>query len=207
MHREDQVTIIGVAGGTGSGKTTLVGALSDRLGDRCQVLEYDWYYRDRSDLSFAERAGLNFDHPEALETPLLLKHLSCLRGGQAVEAPIYDFATHLRLPRTRRIDPSPVLLIEGILVLADEELRSFFDFQIFVDADPDLRLARRLRRDVEERGRSLTSVLDQYLQTVKPMHDQFVEPSRGFAHLIVPQGWSPQQAVAEILRRVPGISA
>lgn len=192
---------IGLAGGSGSGKTTIAEEVVDRLEGRVALLHHDAYYRHRIDLTFEERAQLNYDHPDSLETELLVEHLEQLRSGLAVELPVYDFAEHLRSGETVRIAPARVVLIEGILVLSDVRLRSELDLKIFVDTDPDLRLARRLERDITERGRSVESVIDQYFATVRPMHLEFVEPSRRYADLIIPEGFNPA-AVATVIELI-----
>jgi uridine kinase len=182
--------ILGVAGGSGSGKTTVVRRLIDELGghDDVAVLHHDAYYRDAAHLPPEERAEINYDHPDSLETELLIGHLGHLLEGRAVEAPVYDFAHHVRTDRTERIEPRPVIILDGILILWDRRLRELMDVKIFVDADADVRLGRRLRRDMEERGRSPDSVLDQYMATVRPMHLEFVEPSKRYADVIIPRG-------------------
>ncbi|MFO7547751.1 MAG: uridine kinase [Acidimicrobiia bacterium] len=189
--------IIGIAGGSGSGKTTVAAALVASI-EGVAWIQHDAYYRDRRDLGYEERTVLNYDHPEALETDLLVRHLELLREGRTVERPVYDFSTHLRSPDVVRVEPAAVVVVEGILVLADRALRSMFDLRIFVDADPDLRLARRLERDIAERGRSPESVIRQYLATVRPMHLEFVEPSKRYADLIIPEGFKPG-AVATVI--------
>lgn len=192
---------IGLAGGSGSGKTTIAEDVVDRLEGRVALLHHDAYYRHRVDLTLEERTRLNYDHPDSLETELLIEHLERLRSGLAVELPVYDFAEHLRSEETVRIAPARVVVIEGILVLSDARLRSELDLKIFVDTDPDLRLARRLERDITERGRSVESVIDQYFATVRPMHLEFVEPSRRYADLIIPEGFNPA-AVATVVELI-----
>lgn len=192
---------IGLAGGSGSGKTTIAEDVVDRLEGRVALVHHDAYYRHRVDLTFEERTRLNYDHPDSLETELLIEHLERLRSGLAVELPVYDFAEHLRSDETVRIAPAPVVVIEGILVLSDARLRSELDLKIFVDTDPDLRLARRLERDITERDRSVDSVIDQYFATVRPMHLEFVEPSRRYADLIIPEGFNPA-AVATVVELI-----
>lgn len=192
--------LIAVAGGSGSGKTTVVQRLVGALGpERVSVIEHDRYYRDHPRLRLDERARLNFDHPDALETSLLVKHLRALRKGRAVEAPIYDFARHARVKATDRISSTPAVIVEGILTLADEELRQLMDVKVFVDTDADTRFIRRLQRDVTERGRTVQSVIDQYTGTVKPMHEQFVEPSKRHADIIVPEGGHNEVAIEALL--------
>ncbi len=181
--------VIGVAGGSGSGKTTVVRRIVDSLGDdQVTVLEHDRYYRDRNDLRLEERAALNYDHPDALETDLMVQHVLALKAGEAVEAPVYDFARHARTSITERLQPRRALIVEGILIFADAPLRRLMDIKVFVDTDDDTRVIRRLQRDVAERGRTMASVIDQYLSTVKPMYLEFVEPSKRYADLIVPVG-------------------
>ncbi len=181
--------VIGVAGGTASGKTTVVARIVESLGrDQVTVLEHDRYYRDRSDLRLEERAALNFDHPDALETDLLVSHLRTLRAGEPVQVPVYDFTLHTRRPITETLCPRPAIIVEGILVFVDAALRDLMDIKVFVDTDPDIRFIRRLQRDVAERGRTMAAVIDQYLSTVRPMHLEFVEPSKRYADIIVPQG-------------------
>ena len=192
---------IGLAGGSGSGKTTIAEDVVDRLEGRVALVHPDAYYRHRVDLTFEERTRLNYDHPDSLETELLIEHLERLRSGLAVELPTYDFAEHLRSEETVRIAPARVVVIEGILVLSDARLRSELDLKIFVDTDADLRLARRLERDITERGRSVDSVIDQYFATVRPMHLEFVEPSRRYADLIIPEGFNPA-AVATVVELI-----
>ena len=179
--------IVSIAGGTGAGKTTLAHTLFNRLGDtQVALIAHDAYYRDFSHLSPDARAQINFDHPNALETDLLVQHLQTLSQGKPVDIPTYDFTTHTRTSKTTEISPRPIIIVEGILIFTDESLRDCLDLKIFVDAPADIRLIRRLNRDVFERGRTPDSVTQQYLQTVKPMHDLFVEPSRQHADLIVP---------------------
>jgi uridine kinase len=201
-----QPLVIGIAGGTGSGKTTVAKKLRDGLPGRCLLIEYDSYYRNRSDLRFEERAKLNFDHPEALESELLAEHLKELRAGRPVEVPRYDFVKHLRMPETRRAEPARVILVEGILVLVEEAVRAQLDIKIFVDTDPDIRVFRRVRRDLEERGRTFSSVRDQYYATVRPMHLQFVEPSKRWADLIVPEGGENKVALDVLLAKLHGVA-
>jgi uridine kinase len=193
-------TVIGVAGGSGSGKTTVVRRIVETLGaDRVSVLEHDRYYRDRSDLRLEERASLNFDHPDALDTALLVEHIRALRAGRGVQVPIYDFARHVRLPASNTLPARPAILIEGILIFTDATLRGLMDVKVFVDTDDDTRFIRRLQRDLSERGRTIESVIDQYLSTVKPMHLEFVEPSKRYADVIVPEGGHNQVAIDLLL--------
>ncbi len=183
--------IIGIAGGSGSGKTTIANAVIDEIDrEHAVLIQLDAYYRDLSDLPLESRVKENFDHPDSLETSLLATHLRELLGGKSVEQPQYDFAKHVRRGTTVTVRPCPVVIVEGILVLADPELRDLMDLKIFVDTDSDLRLMRRLERDIEERGRTAASVLSQYRATVRPMHVQFVEPSKRYADLIIPEGFN-----------------
>jgi uridine kinase len=183
------VYVIGIAGGTGSGKTTLARAIRAALPDEhVGVLEHDHYYKDRSELSADERAQLNFDHPESLDTALLVEHVRTLKSGRTAEIPQYDFVTHARRTSTTTLRPTAVLIVEGILVFADEALRNEFDVRLFVDTDADIRVMRRVRRDIEQRGRTFQSVREQYYRTVRPMHLAFVEPSKRWADLIIPEG-------------------
>jgi uridine kinase len=192
---------IGLAGGSGSGKTTIAEEVVERLEGRVALLRHDAYYRHRTDLTFEERTLVNYDHPDSLETELLIDHLHMLRRGQGVQQPVYDFPAHLRSDDTIRVDPAPVVVLEGILVLSEPGLRSELDLKIFVDTDADLRLARRLGRDITERGRSVESVIEQYFATVRPMHLEFVEPSRRYADIIIPEGYNPA-AVATVVELI-----
>jgi uridine kinase len=181
--------VIGVAGGSGSGKTTVVRQIAESLGpEQVIVLEHDRYYRDGSHLPLEERAALNYDHPDSLETDLLVAHLHELRAGRPVELPLYDFASFVRQTVRERAEPRRVIIVEGILIFTDAELRRLMDVKVFVDTDADTRFIRRLRRDITDRGRTVESVIEQYLGTVKPMHFDFVEPSKRYADIIVPQG-------------------
>ena len=192
--------VVGVAGGTGAGKTTVARAIIEAVGpERVAELPEDAYYREYSHLSDAERANVNWDHPDAIEVELLLEHVGCLAAGQAVERPRYDFAAYARSPETIRIEPRPIIIVEGILIFVEPRLRDLFDVKVFVDTDADLRFIRRLRRDVEERGRTMESVVEQYLATVRPMHVAFVEPSKRYADVIVPEGGENLVAI-ELLR-------
>ncbi len=199
--------VIGVAGPTGSGKTTIARTLADAAQGRAALLQHDSYYRDRSDLSYEERCRLNFDHPDALETPLLVDHLRALRAGRAVEVPIYDFRTHRRLERTRRVASAEIVVVEGILVLAEPALRALFDLKVYVDTDADIRVFRRIRRDLEERGRTFESIREQYYRTVRPMTLQFVEPSRRYADIIVPEGGKNEVAVDLLVSKLRSVLA
>jgi uridine kinase len=195
--------IIGVAGGTGSGKTTVAFTILEKVGwNRIALIQHDSYYYDASNLPLEERARLNFDHPDALETPLLVEHLKMLRSGQRVQIPTYDFRTHTRLVETRTVEPEPVILVEGILIFAERTLRELFDVKIFVDADSDIRFIRRLERDLKERGRALDSVVEQYVTTVRPMHLEFVEPSKRYADVIIPEGGHNTVALDMVVARV-----
>jgi uridine kinase len=181
--------VMGIAGGSGSGKTTVAQRVAAALPPgSVSIVEHDAYYRDRTDLSYDERCQLNFDHPESLETELLGEHLAALRRGERVDVPVYDFKTHRRAAESRVVMPTPVVILEGILVFVEERLRDQLDFKIFVDTDPDIRAFRRIRRDIEKRGRTFESIREQYYRTVRPMHLQFVEPSKRWADLILPEG-------------------
>jgi uridine kinase len=196
---EPRVTV-GVAGGSGSGKTTVVRRIVESLGpDDVTVLDHDRYYRDRNDLRFEERAALNYDHPDALETELMVRHVRELRAGRAIQVPKYDFARHARLPETEPFVPRRALIVEGILVFTSAELRQLMDVKVFVDTDSDTRFIRRLVRDVADRGRTMESVIEQYQGTVKPMHLEFVEPSKRYADVIVPIGGQNTVAVDLLL--------
>ncbi len=198
-----QCLVVGVAGGTGSGKTTVARELADALPEgRAHIIEYDAYYREQSNVSDEERAATNYDHPNALESELLAKHVKALRSGQSADIPVYDFVTHNRSAETRHLEPRPVLVVEGIMALAVPCIRELFDIKIFVDTDADLRVFRRIRRDIEQRGRSFNSVREQYYNTVRPMHMEFVEPSKRFADLIVPEGGSNRVALEVLVARL-----
>jgi uridine kinase len=195
--------IIGVAGGTASGKTTVSDAILDRVGRQHIIyLQHDSYYRDLSHLPLEERTKLNFDHPDALETELLVSHLRRLQAGEPVEVPVYDFASYRRSEETRRVEPRPVILLEGLLIFVDKELREMMDVKLYVDTDADLRFIRRLQRDIQERGRTMESVIHQYLTTVRPMHLEFVEPSKRYADVIIPAGGFNTTAIEIIVARV-----
>jgi uridine kinase len=200
--------VIGVSGGTGSGKTTVSRTIQQSVGDaRIAYLAHDSYYHDHSHLSPDERARCNYDHPNSLDTKLLIRHLHALCRWQAVEVPIYDFARHARLPQTKQLNPAPIILVEGILIFSERELRDMMDMRIYVDTDADIRFIRRLHRDVEERGRTLDSIITQYLTTVRPMHLEFVEPSKRYADIIVPEGGNNRVAMEMIISRVRAILA
>ena len=185
---DSKILVIGIAGGTGSGKTTLMKNIVDKFGDVVTVLSHDNYYHRHDLMPYEERCKLNYDEPAALETDLMAQHLLALRQGQAIDCPVYDFAQHNRSNETVRIEPRQVIIVEGILIFENEPLRNLMDIRIFVDTDADVRLCRRIKRDVNKRGRSLESVLEQYQTTVKPMHEKYVEPSKQFAHIVVPEG-------------------
>ena len=194
--------IIGIAGGTGSGKTTLTERLKAEFQGDVSVLYHDNYYKSHSDLTYDERAKLNYDHPDAFETERLIADLQALRRGEAVECPVYDYTVHDRSPQTLVVQPTKVILVEGILIFAEPELRALMDIKIFVDTDADVRILRRIMRDVKKRGRSLDSVVQQYLTTVKPMHEQFVEPSKRYADIVVPEGGRNLVALDMIIQRI-----
>jgi uridine kinase len=199
--------VIGVAGGSGSGKTTVVRRITESLGgDQVTVLEHDRYYHDRSELRFEERAALNYDHPDALDTDLMVAHLRELRAGRAVEVPVYDFARYTRRTDTETVSPRKAVIAEGILIYTDATLRDLMDIKVFVDTDADTRFIRRLRRDVADRGRTMESVIEQYLATVKPMHLEFVEPSKRYADVIIPQGGHNPVAVDMLLTLIRSLT-
>lgn len=200
--------VIGIAGGTGSGKTTIARAIAAALAaEHVTTLEHDWYYRDRSDLSFDEKSQLNFDHPDSLETSLLVEHVSALKNGRAVEVPGYDFKTHARTAETRRVEPKPVLIVEGILVFVEPALRELMNVKIFVDTDADIRLMRRIRRDIEHRGRTFQQIREQYYKTVRPMHLAFVEPSKRWADVLIPEGGNNAVALDLVTSRLREVIA
>ena len=184
----DNILVIGIAGGSGSGKTTLMKNLIARLGEQVTVLSHDNYYKRHDDMSYEERCLLNYDEPEAFDTSLMVYQLGELRRGFSVDCPVYDFTVHNRSNETTKIVPERVIIVEGILIFENKELRDLMDIKIFVDTDADIRLCRRIKRDVNKRGRSMESVLKQWQQTVKPMHELYVEPSKKYADIIVPEG-------------------
>ncbi len=198
--------VIGIAGGTGSGKTTVAQEILQRVGPgRIAFLQHDAYYKDRSGLPPARRAEINFDHPDSLETNLLIYHIGQLKNGQSVEVPIYDFSTHSRTDKTFTVQPRGVILIEGILIFVEPALRDICDVKIFVDTDSDIRFIRRLQRDIAERGRTTESVIKQYLETVRPMHLEFVEPSKRYADVIIPEGGFNTAALDMVVARIEGL--
>ena len=200
--------VIGVAGGSGSGKTTVVRRIVDSLGEReVVVLEHDRYYRDHPELRLEERAALNYDHPDSLETGLLVKHVNDLRAGASIELPNYDFTRHARRSSTETVHPAKVIIVEGILIFADAPLRELMDVKVFVDTDDDTRFIRRLQRDVAERGRTMESVVEQYLGTVKPMYLEFVEPTKRYADLIIPRGGHNVVAVDLLLTLIRSLTS
>ena len=195
--------IIGIAGGTGSGKTTLTEKLRDHFGaNEVSVLNHDSYYKRHDELPYEERCKLNYDHPDSFDTPLMVAHLRELRAGHPVQVPVYDYTIHNRTDKTIEIKPTKVVIVEGILIFQNKELRDLMDIKIFVDTDADVRILRRIVRDVKERGRTLDSVVNQYLTTVKPMHEQFVEPTRKYADIVVLEGGHNLVALDLIMQRI-----
>lgn len=200
--------VVGVAGGTGSGKTTVAERIVAALPpERVSIIQHDNYYRDRSDLTYEERCELNFDHPDALETELLIAHLEQLQRGEDVDVPVYDFENHRRSDETTRVEARRIIVVEGILVFVDERLREHLDLKLFVDTPADIRVFRRIRRDLEQRGRDFASVREQYYATVRPMHLQFVEPSKAYADLIIPEGGRNKVALDLILAKLQAVAA
>ena len=199
---EQKILVIGIAGGTGSGKTTLMKNIIDSYADQVTVLSHDNYYKRRDELTYEQRCLINYDEPDALETDLMAVHLDQLRQGQTIECPVYDFTQHNRSNETVQIVPKSVIIVEGILIFENQPLRDLMDIKIFVDTDADVRLCRRIKRDVNKRGRTLESVLTQYQTTVKPMHEKYVEPSKKFADIVVPGGGKNLVALDMIMGRI-----
>ena len=198
--------VIGIAGGSGSGKTTVADAILKRVGsERIAFIQHDSYYKDLSGLPPVQRAEVNFDHPHSLETDLLIRHILALRDGQAVDVPIYDFSTHRRTGKTFTVAARRVILVEGILIFAEARLRDLFDVKLFVDTDSDIRFIRRLQRDISERGRTTESVIRQYQSTVRPMHLEFVEPSKRYADIIIPEGGYNTAALDMVVARIEAL--
>lgn len=198
----DNVMIIGIAGGTGSGKTTLTQKIKEVFSENVVVLSHDYYYKSNSDLPFEERVTLNYDHPNAFDTNLLIEHLKALKEGKTIYHPVYSFVEHTRLEETIETKPAKVIVLEGILIFENQELCDLMDVKVFVDTDADLRILRRLLRDVKERGRDLDSIINQYISTVKPMHEQFVDPSKKRADIIIPEGGFNSVALSMLLEQV-----
>ncbi|MFP4456253.1 MAG: uridine kinase [Clostridia bacterium] len=197
--------LIGIAGGSGSGKTTVAKALKKKQKDNILIIEQDAYYKNRQDLSYEERCLLNYDHPNAFDTELLCEHLIALINGESINKPIYDFSVHLRKEETIKVSPCPIIILEGILVLESETLRDLMDIKVYVDTDADVRVLRRLKRDIRERGRTLESVINQYLTTVMPMHNAFVEPSKRYADIIIPEGGKNMVAIDILNSRLDNV--
>ncbi|MBR5133507.1 MAG: uridine kinase [Alistipes sp.] len=197
-----KVTVIGVAGGTGSGKSTLVKRLQETFGENVVTLCHDFYYKAHNELSYDERTKLNYDHPAAFDTDMLVDHIRTLRSNVPIEHPVYSFVEHNRTAERVAIKPSRVIIVDGILIFENEELRKLMDIKVFVDTDADIRLARRILRDVSERGRTMQSVIEQYTNTVKPMHEQFVEPSKKYADIIIPEGGFNSVAVGMLIENI-----
>ena len=203
MINRETPLVIGIAGGSGSGKTTIANIILNRVGEkRIAFFPHDAYYRDLSNLSLSKRADVNFDHPDALESELLVRHLKAIKAGHPVDMPVYSFKTHSRTTQTIQIDPQPIIMVEGILIFAEPDLRDLFDVKIFVDTDADIRFIRRLERDINERGRTVASVIIQYQRTVRPMHLEFVEPSKRYADVIIPEGGFNTVALDMVVARI-----
>ncbi|MEM9950697.1 MAG: uridine kinase [Chloroflexota bacterium] len=211
MPENKRPVTIGVAGGTGSGKTTVSNQILERVGaEHVAYLPHDAYYKDLSHLTADERAQINFDHPDSLDTELLIEHVRQLQNGETVQIPTYDFTRHMRLTETESVGPQPIVLVEGILIFSEADLRKRFDIKIYVDTDADIRFIRRLKRDITERGRTADSVIEQYLSTVRPMHLKFVEPSKRYADVIVPEGgfnWVAIDMIADRIRNMMALGA
>jgi len=203
MAQPERRITIGICGGTGSGKTTITNRLIEALSEESVLLlQQDHYYKDLPHLPLEERAKQNFDHPDSVDTALLIGHIRALREGKAIERPVYDFTQHRRVPATVHLEPRPALIVEGILIFENRELRSLCDIKIFVDTEADLRFIRRLRRDIEERGRTVDSVVKQYLTTVRPMHMEFVEPSKRYADVIIPEGGHNEVGIDLVIQKI-----
>lgn len=203
MNKNSTPVVIGIAGGTGSGKTTVANVILERVGaESIAFIPHDAYYKDLKHLPKAQREIINFDHPDSLESELLVEHLQLLREGGSIQVPVYDFTSHSRTEASERIDPHPIILVEGILIFAEKTLCDLFDVKIFVDTPPDIRFIRRLERDIDERGRSLESVIQQYQTTVRPMHQEFVEPSKRYADVIIPEGGFNTVAMDMVVARI-----
>ena len=196
------ILTIGIAGGTGSGKSTITKRIVEHFGGDVSVVTHDNYYKAHDEMSYEERCKLNYDHPDAFENELMIQHLKQLKAGKSVQCPVYDYTVHNRSKDTITIEPAKVIIVEGILILADKELCDQMDIRVFVDTDADVRILRRIIRDVKKRGRTLDSVIDQYLTTVKPMHEAFVEPSKKNAHIIIPEGGRNQVALDMVIGRI-----
>lgn len=185
---DNKVVVIGIAGGTGSGKSTLVSKIQEEFKDEISVISHDFYYKEHNDIPFEDRKKLNYDHPDAFDTDLLIEHIKSLKEWQPIDRPVYDFTIHNRIDEVVRVNPSKVVVVEGILIFENRELRDLCDIKIFVDTDADIRIIRRILRDVNQRGRTLESVIEQYITTVKVMHETFVEPSKKYCDIIIPEG-------------------
>ena len=196
------VIVIGIAGGTGSGKSTMIQKIKEEFHDNITILSHDFYYKRHDQLTYEERTKLNYDHPDAIETDLMIEHVRQLRQWKSVERPVYDFTIHNRVDDTVEVYPAKVVVVEGILIFENQELRDLCDIKVFIDTDADVRILRRILRDVSERGRTLDSVITQYLTTVKPMHEQFVEPSKKYADIIVPEGGYNRVALEMLNERI-----
>lgn len=206
MNKNSTPVVIGIAGGTGSGKTTVANVILERVGaESIAFIPHDAYYKDLKHLPKAQREIINFDHPDSLESELLVEHLQLLREGGSIQVPVYDFTSHSRTEVSERIDPHPIILVEGILIFAEQILCDLFDVKIFVDTPPDIRFIRRLERDIDERGRSLESVIQQYQTTVRPMHQEFVEPSKRYADVIIPEGGFNTVAMDMVVARIEAV--
>lgn len=201
----NNIIIIGIAGGTGSGKTTLIKRIKKEFHDDITILSHDFYYKENSHLPFEEREKLNYDHPNSFDTELMVEHIKQLKEGKSIERPVYDFVIHNRKSETVTVEPSKVIVVEGILIFENQELLDLFDIKVFIDTDADVRIIRRILRDVRERGRSLDSVINQYLTTVKLMHEQFVEPSKKNADIIIPEGGYNSVALQMLSDRIKAL--
>lgn len=198
--------LIGITGGTGSGKSTVTHEILKNLPEESvSTVEQDAYYKDQSDMTLEQRFKTNYDHPDAFDTPLLVEHLKMLMNGQAIDMPMYDFSIHNRLKTTRRVEPRDIIIVEGIMILQEIEIRSLLDIKVYVDTDADVRLVRRISRDIKERGRTLDSVINQYLNVVRPMHLQFVEPTKRYADIIIPEGGYNKVAIDILVAKVRSI--
>ncbi len=206
MSKRTSPLVIAIAGGTGSGKTTVANVILDRVGaHHIAYIPHDAYYKDLKDLPPAQRERINFDHPNSLDTNLLIEHVQALKANHPIELPVYDFKTHSRTTETIPVDPQPIIIVEGILIFVETELRDLFDVKIYVDTDPDIRFIRRLQRDIAERGRTMESVIHQYLNTVRPMHQEFVEPSKKYSDVIIPEGGFNTVALDMVVARVEAL--